>query len=76
MQGWESVCRGMVGMPLLENKRVSRFLGFLVSRFLGSLVSWFLGFLVSDFLSFLISWFLGHKVSKIQNSFHVLFDRY
>ena len=45
---------GMLGIPLLENKTVSWFLGFKDS--------WFLGFLVPEFL--------GFSASKIQNSFN------
>ena len=35
------------GIPLVENKTVSKFQSFLVSCFLGFLVSWLLGFVVS-----------------------------
>ena len=36
VQGWQSVCWGMLGIPLLENKQVPYFVGFL---FFGSVVS-------------------------------------
>ena len=57
---------GLLGIPVLENKKVYRFLGFL-----GFKDSWFLGFLVSQFLGLLVvgclvscllvSWFLGFR---------------
>ena len=47
-------------MPLLENKKVSWLLGYLVCWLQGFMVSWFLGFLVFNFL---VSWFLGFLVS-------------
>ena len=61
--GWGGgeVGRGVVGRPLfeLENKKVSWFLGFLVSKILG--------FSVSSFQSFLVSWF--QKFKKSVNAF-------
>ena len=47
VQGRESVCCGVLGIPLLENEKGLRCLGFLVSRILEFLVSWFQSFLVS-----------------------------
>ena len=82
MQGWELVCWGVLGIPLLEKFLgfcvclVSDFLiywfigflvlGFLVSGFLGFLVSWFQGLLVSWLLGFKDYWFIGFLVSWIQ----------
>ena len=40
MQGWEAVCRGVLGITLLENEKVAWFLGF---WFLGFKDYWFLG---------------------------------
>ena len=54
--------KGCWGMPLLENEKVYRFLGFLV---FGFAVSKFLGFVVSCFQSFLVSWFHNFKDSMI-----------
>ena len=58
VQGWESVCYGVMGTPLLEKIYWFNycFIGFWVSWFL---VSWLLGVLVSRFLGFFMSWFLG-----------------
>ena len=53
---------GMLGIPLLENKTVSWFLGFKGSWFLGFKDSWFLGFLVSWFQTFLVSRFQRFKI--------------
>ena len=55
----------VLGIPLLENKKVYRFLGFWF-LFIGSLVSWFLGcWFVGVLVSwFSVSWFLGFVVSK------------
>ena len=50
--GGGKVGRGVVGIPLVENKTVSWFLGFRVSYFL---VSQFLGFLVSKVYQISIS---------------------
>ena len=59
MQGWESVCRGVLGITLLENKnRGFLFSWFSVSWFLGC---WFLGFV---FFGFLVSKSLSSKDSK------------
>ena len=60
MQGWESVCFGVVGLPLLENKEGFLVSWFLVLFFVGFLVSLFLGFML---FGFLVSKFLGFKVS-------------
>ena len=84
LQGWESVCWGVLGIPLLENRKGFLVSWFLVSLFQGLLVSWFLSFLVYYFLAVLVSWFLGFwfigfVVSKFQRfvklSLHV-FDKY
>ena len=73
LQGWESVCWGVVGIPLIENRKVSWFLGFLGYWFLSFLASWFLGFLVSWFLGLWVTWFLSFLVSWFLAS---LFQRF
>ena len=69
MQGWESVCWWVLGIPSLEDEK-----GFLVSwfSFFGCLV---FGFLVSRIRDFLVSEFLSFLFPKIQKSFNV-FERY
>ena len=64
LHGWESVCSGVLGIPLLE--KVFWLLGFLVScvSFLVSFLS-FLGFLVSKSLGFLASTFQSFQDSII-----------
>ena len=67
---------GVLGIPLLENKKVSGFPGYrdsllLVSRIIGFLVSWFLGYLVIVLVSLVawlgVSWFLGSLVYWFQS---------
>ena len=53
VHGWESVCRGVLGIPLLENKML---FGFKDSKFHS--------FRVSNFQSYKVSQFQHFKVSK------------
>ena len=66
VQGWDSVCWGVLRIPLLENKKkVSCVLGF-----------WFLRFTDSWFLGFRVSWLLGFKNSKKLWGLYKLFGQY
>ena len=68
----ESVCRGVLGIPLLD--KASCLFGFLVSKVQSLLVSKFLGLEVSWFIVFKVSWLQSFKVSMIPAKSHFMFS--
>ena len=71
----ESVCWGVVGVPLIENEKDSRFLGFLVLKLLGFVVSKSQSFKVSKIRKF-ISWLLKDLGSILPHFHFMLSGRY
>ena len=73
VQGCESVCRGVVGIPLFEKSLLASWfqsvlvVGVLVSWFQSFLVPWVQRFLVSKFQRFLASWLKNVKVHWFQS---------